>query len=271
MASTGTPGTDPEHMWTVGEAARLAGVTVRTLHHWDELGLVQPAGRTWAGYRCYDAASLARIHRVVVYREMGMSLPQIADIVNKHGTALEHLQRQHDMLLEQAAQLRERTRQVERMIAMEKSGISLTPEEAQRIFGQHWKPEYQDEARQRWGDTPQWAESTARTAGWSAADWEQIKAETDALNQLLGAALRAGVSPDSAQAGELAEEHRASVEKFYPCTHAMQVVLAQMYTNDERFAASYEDVETGLAQWLRAAIEANARRHGVDPDTATWE
>ena len=70
---------------------------------------------------------------------------------------------------------------------------------------------------------------------------------------------------------ELAERHRASIGRFYDCTHAMQVCLARMYVEDPRFAETYDVHEPGLTQWLVAAVEANARAHGVDPDTATWE
>lgn len=258
-------------VWTVGEVARLAGISVRTLHHWDAVGLVQPTLRTTAGYRCYDAANLARVHRVLVYRDLGMSLAQIAAALDRPGTVLDQLERQRELLREQTRHLEHRTRQVERMITMEKSGIRLTPDEAQEIFGTEWKPEYQDEAYERWGDSPQWKQSTARTAAFSKADWQRVKDQTDALNAELGAACRDGVDPASTAGGELAEKHRAAVEQFYDCTHSMQVCLARMYVADERFAATYEAVEPGLTAWLLAAVEANARRHGVDPDTAEWE
>lgn len=262
--------TPSEPVWTVGEVARLAGISARTLHHWDAVDLVRPTLRTTAGYRCYDADDLARVHRVLVYRDLGLSLAQIGAALDEPGSVLDQLERQRTLLREQTRHLEHRTRQVERMITMEKSGISLTPQEAQEIFGTEWKPEYQDEAFERWGDSPQWAQSTARTAQFSKADWQRVKDETDALNAELGVACRDGVDPASAAAGELAEKHRASVAQFYDCSHEMQVCLARMYVADERFAATYEAVQPGLTQWLLAAVEASARRHGVDPATARW-
>ena len=67
---------------TVGEVADLVGVTVRTLHHWDRIGLVSASGRTWSDYRMYDDDDVARIHRVLVYRELGFPLAQIADLLD---------------------------------------------------------------------------------------------------------------------------------------------------------------------------------------------
>ena len=153
---------------------------------------------------------------------------------------------------------------------MEESGVSLTPEEAKEIFGESFSPEYQAEAKERWGDSAQWAQSTARTAKFSKEDWTQVKADHDALNAALGEAKRRGVEPDSEEAAALAERHRDSIDRFYDCTHEMQVCLARMYTTDQRFTETYDSVEPGLAQWLRAAVESNARRHGVDPETAEW-
>ncbi|MGO1228476.1 MAG: MerR family transcriptional regulator, partial [Brachybacterium sp.] len=80
---------------TVGRIADLVGVSVRTLHHWDSIGLVRPSGRSWSGYRLYDAPDLARIHRVLVYRELGLALAQIGRILDDPSVdPREHLQRQ---------------------------------------------------------------------------------------------------------------------------------------------------------------------------------
>lgn len=259
-----------EHRWSVGEVAKLAGITVRTLHHWDSRGLVSPSDRSAAGYRLYGPGDLALIHRVVVFRELGMSLEDVASAVRGEGSVQVQLRRQADLLAREIDRLGHMKRSVERMMMMEESGVSLTPEEAKEIFGESFKPEYQAEAKERWGNTEQWAQSTARTAKFSKEDWKQVKADQDALNSALGEAKRRGVEPDSDEAAALAERHRDSIDRFYDCTHEMQVCLARMYTTDERFTETYDSVEPGLAQWLRATVESNARRHGVDPKTAEW-
>ena len=256
---------------TVGEVADLVGVTVRTLHHWDRIGLVSASGRTWSDYRVYDDDDVARIHRVLVYRELGFPLAQIAEILDDPGVdERAHLSRQRGLLIDRISRLQEMVSAVDRLKEAIEMNTPLTPEDRAEIFGTDWKEEYQVEAEERWGETPQWAQSQERTARMSKEDWKRVKAEGDALNADLAAAKRTGVDPASPEAAALAERHRASIAQFYDCTYSMQVCLARMYTQDQRFADTYDSLESGLTQWLVAAVEANARAHGVDPETATW-
>ncbi|MDN5899410.1 MAG: MerR family transcriptional regulator [Brachybacterium sp.] len=260
---------------TVGRVADLVGVSVRTLHHWDGIGLVRPGGRSWSGYRLYDADDVARIHRVLVYRELGLALAQIGRILDDSSVdPREHLQRQRTLLQERIRRLEKTARAVDEMIErtdMDHSSTGLSPEEQARIFGTDWDPAYQDEARERWGGTDAWKQSAARTRDWDAAQWQEIKDETDAVEAALADALGRGVAPGSAEANALAERHRLTIERHYDCTPSMQVVLSRMYTEDPRFAAHYDERTAGLAAWLRRVIEENARTHGVDPETATWQ
>ena len=257
---------------TVGEVAELVGVSVRTLHHWDRIGLAPASGRTWSDYRVYDDDDVARIHRVLVYRELGFPLAQIGVLLDDPAADEHaHLDRQRELLLERISHLQEMVSAVERLKEAITVNAPLTPEDRAEIFGSEWKQEWQDEAQERWGDTPQWAESQQRNATLTKADWIRIKAEGDALNADLAAAKRSGVDPTSPEAAALAERHRAMVSEHYNCTYSMQVILARMYQEDPRFTRYYEDLEPGLAPWVQAAVDANARAHGVDPETATWE
>ena len=256
---------------TVGAVAELAGVSIRTLHHWDRIGLAPASGRTWSDYRVYYDDDIARIHRVLVYRELGFPLAEIGRLlddpaVDEHA----HLGRQRDLLLQRISRLQEMVSAVERLKEAITMNAPLTPGDRAEIFGTDWNPEYQEEAEERWGGTPQWEQSQTRTSTMGKDDWQRVKAETDALNADLAAAKRTGVEPGSPESARLAERHRASIEQFYDCTHSMQVCLARMYGQDPRFAETYEALEPGLTEWLQAAIEANARAHGIDPETASW-
>lgn len=273
--------TESEQVLTVGRTARLVGVSVRTLHHWDAIGLVRPSDRSWSDYRLYDADDVARIHRVLVYREIGMPLSEIARVLDDPGVdPHEHLRRQRDLLEERIERLQKAARAVDRMIERtgpmndrkhEERGIRLSAEEQVRIFGADWDPAWQDEAQERWGDTEAWKQSAQRTAGFTAGDWTRVAEETAQLEADLAAAMESGVEAGSPEANALAERHRASIAQHYDCTHSMHVVLGRMYTGDERFTAHYDRRSPGLAAWLRAVIEENARAHGVDPETADWE
>ena len=255
---------------TVGAVAELVGVSVRTLHHWDRIGLAPASGRTWSDYRVYDD-DVARIHRVLVYRELGFPLAEIGVLLDDPAADEHaHLARQRELLLEQISHLQEMVSAVDRLREAITMNSPLTPEDRAEIFGTDWSEEYHREAEERWGATPQWEQSQQRGAAKSKDDWARTAAAMDGLNADLAAAKRAGVEPGSPEADALAERHRASIAEFYDCTHSMQVCLARMYRQDPRFTETYDTLEPGLAEWLEAVIGANARAHGVDPDTASW-
>lgn len=247
---------------TVGVVAKLVGVSVRTLHHYDEIGLVTPSDRTPSGYRSYSDADVERLHRVLTYRALGFPLEEIAALLDDPDVdAVAHLRRQHELLSERIDRLHEMAAAVEKMMEAKSMGIQLTPEEQNEIFGADWPgEEYAAEAKERWADTDAWKQSQQRTAKFDKKDWQRIKAEGDALEAKLAEAMAEGVEPGSDRANALAEEHRAGIAKFYDCDHPMQVNLAEMYVADDRFRQHYDDIAPGLAQFVRDIIVANAEQ-----------
>src|SRR5689334_18891732 len=141
-------------MRTVGELADLAGVTVRTLHHYDEIGLLSPSARSPAGYRLYDQADLLRLRRILFYRELAFPLDDIAAIVaDKDVDAGAHLRRQHRLLRERIERMCSLVDAIEHEMEAQKLGISLTPEEQFEVFGPDYRgEEWAAEAEHRWGD-----------------------------------------------------------------------------------------------------------------------
>jgi len=257
---------------TVGQAAALVGVSVKTLHHWDEVGLVRPSSRTAAGYRVYSGEDIARVHRVLVYRELGFELAAIGRLLDDPDLdAREHLHRQRSQLLERIGRLERMVGAVDRMLEASRRGILLTPREQVEIFGDTWRPEWAEEAKRRWGDTAQWRQYAERAATMSPLDWKAHAADVDALHAELAGAARAGIDPGSERARELAERHREQMSTYFDCTHSMHACLARRYTEEAEFAEYYEAMAPGLSRWLRGAVFANARAHGVDPETAVWE
>jgi hypothetical protein len=156
------------------------------------------------------------------------------------------------------------------MLEAAAAGIQLTPAEQVAIFGDDWRPEWADDAAGRWGHTPQWRQYSERAARLTPADWAQVTAATDAFHADLAAAKHAGVAPGSAAANALAERHRDLMSTYFDCTHAMQVCMGRMFTEDPGFAAHYDRLAPGLAHWFEQTLAANAAANGVDPDTATW-
>ncbi|MDQ3931339.1 MAG: MerR family transcriptional regulator [Actinomycetota bacterium] len=248
--------------YSVGEVARFAGVTVRTLHHYDETGLLSPSGRTRAGYRRYAEEDILRLQQVLFYRELGFPLEKIANLLDDPQVdTLEHLRRQHDLLTARIRRLEKMVAAVELTMEARQMGINLTPDELLEVFGDEDPTQHAEEVEQRWGDSDAYRTSTQRTSSYGKEQWQAIKAEGEEIELWLSAALADGVSPEAEEAMNLAEAHRQYISRwFYDCPYGMQRSLADMYVDDPRFTAHYDDRAPGLARYLRDAIHANADR-----------
>jgi DNA-binding transcriptional MerR regulator len=246
----------------VGKVAALAGVTVRALHHYDRIGLLSPSGRTAAGYRRYSSADLDRLHQVLLYRELGFPLEEVATLLDDPSADPEaHLRRQHALLRDRLDRTTAMLAAVEKEMEARAMGIALTPEERFEVFGEHDPAHYEAEVEQRWGDTDAYAQSRRRTAAYSKRDWVLIKAEMEDIGTRFVTAMQSGAAADSGQAMDIAEDHRQHISRnFYECSPEMHAGLGRMYVEDERFTATYEAMAPGLAQYVSTATQANAAR-----------
>ncbi|MEU0056571.1 MerR family transcriptional regulator [Streptomyces sp. NPDC006334] len=257
---------------TVGQVSARLGVTVRALHHWDEIGLARPSLRTVAGYRLYTAGDLQRLHRVVVYREIGLGLDGIRAVLDDSAADVPGaLREQRAQVTERIDRLQRLGTGLDRMIDAHERGLLLTAEQQASVFGPDWKPEWPTEARRRYGDTAQWRQYAELSAGRGPEEWQAVADAVAGLDRALGDAMDAGVRPGSPEANRLVERHREVFASCFPLTRQMQVCLARMYEDDPGFAAHYDGVRAGLAAWFRQIVDASARAHGIDPDTATWD
>src|SRR5260370_37447322 len=122
--------------YTVSQIAKLAGVTVRTLHHYDDIGLLSPAGRSNAGYRRYGEDDLRLLQQIMFYRELGFALDDIVGLVSDPAARpAEHLRRQHRLLMARLERTRRLIAAVEKAMEAAKMGSSLTPEGRLGVFG----------------------------------------------------------------------------------------------------------------------------------------
>lgn len=257
---------------TVGQVSTRLGVTVRALHHWDEIGLARPSLRTAAGYRLYTAGDLERLHRIVVYREIGLGLDEIRAILDDSTADVPGaLRAQRTQVAERIGRLRRLSAGLDRMIDAHERGLLLTAEQQAAIFGPRWNLDWPAQARRRYGDTTQWRQYAERSASRGPQEWQAIADAITGLERALGDAMDAGVTPGSPEANQLVERHREIFASYFPLTRQMQVCLGRMFEADPGFAAHYNGIRTGLATWFRRIIDASARAHGIDPDTATWQ
>jgi MerR family transcriptional regulator, thiopeptide resistance regulator len=248
--------------FTVSQVARMAGVSVRALHHYDEIGLLRPSGRSEAGYRLYAQADLERLQQVMFYRALEVPLEEIARIMTDPefdvGAAL-RVQRQ--LLAEKAVQVRGLIAAVDAAIArLEKGETSMTTsEELFEVFEGFDPQAHEAEAEQRWGKTKEWEQSRRRTARYTKQDWLKIKAEGGEVFQQLAALMKAGKPAGGPEAMDAAELHR-QYRWFYDCSPAVHRGLGELYVADQRFTASVDQAGPGLSEYCREAFAANAAR-----------
>ena len=251
-----------DNHYTVSDVARMAHVSVRALHHYDDIGLLTPARRSPAGYRLYDEADLRRLHEILLYRELSVPLDGIQRLLAAPDAERASALRRH------RAQLDERLHRVQAVIravdatldALEK-GTIMGSDKVFEGFGDFDHAQYAEEAEQRWGDTDAYRESQKRTKKYSKDDWAHIKAENEAVMTSFADLLGAGAEPADPAARAAAERHRQHITRwFYPCDHTMHAGLADMYVADSRFGESFEKRRAGLTAFVAAAIRANAEQ-----------
>jgi DNA-binding transcriptional MerR regulator len=245
---------------TVKQLAQASGVTVRTLHHYDEIGLLRPNRRTESGYRLYGPDEALRLQQILILRELGMPLEVVRSSLEDSAAGQESSLRHHKV------ELMKRKERLEGMLRSVDLALDLITSkrgeiEMSNLFEGFQPEEHQAEAEQRWGDTEAWRTSNERTSKYSASQWQEIKAQQNALYAKAGDLMNQGLSPTQLEAMDVAEAMRAHIERwFYPCSPAMHVSLADMYGADQRFAKNIDKFGDGLTRWLVQAIKANASR-----------
>ncbi|PAZ14500.1 MerR family transcriptional regulator [Streptomyces sp. SA15] len=249
--------------YSVGQVAGFAGVTVRTLHHYDDIGLLVPSERSHAGHRRYSDVDLDRLQQILFYRELGFPLDEVAALLDDPAVdPRAHLRRQHELLTARIEKLQKMAEAVEHAMEARKMGINLTPQERFEVFGDKDPEQYAQEAEQRWGGTEAYAESQRRAAQYTKEDWKRLQAEADDWSERYKGLMAEDEPSTGERAMDMAEEHRQHIGTwYYECPYEMHQCLADMYVSDERFKAFYDSMRPGLAEHLRDAIKANAARH----------
>jgi DNA-binding transcriptional MerR regulator len=252
-----------ESSYRVKQVAELTGVSVRTLHYYDEIGLLVPA-RTRSGYRSYGDAQLLRLQQILIGRQLGLALEDIRRSLDD--PKFDH----RAALLEQRKLLARQRDRAGAMIRAIDAALGRLETHSPEPGADHMKelfdgfdPEaHREEAERRWGDTDAFRESQRRASRYGKEDWQRLKAEQVAVYEALAAALGAGLEPTEQGVMDIAERHRLTIDRwFYPCSFEMHEGLAGLYESDPRFAANIDRHGAGLTPFLVAAIRANAARH----------
>ncbi len=246
--------------YAVNELAKISGVSVRTLHYYDQIGLLHPLRIEENGYRTYGAAEVDRLQQILFYRELGMPLKKIRDILNMPDLDKEKL------LEEQLTALLERKNQIEVLIANMRKTISTlkgetTMSDNEKFEGfkkkmiEENEAAYGKELRRRYGDEAIDA-SNAKAASMSEAQWKNAQELSDLINETLKEAFALG-DPASEIAQKACDLHRQWLCMFWKDgTYSKEAhkALAEGYVADERFTAYYDKIAEGCTKFLRDAI-----------------
>lgn len=246
-----------QRRWTIQEVARLAGISSRTLRHYDEIGLLRPAFVGVNGYRHYDEAAFLRLQRIMLLRDMGMSLAAIGTVLSGDVDDLAALRTHLAALEDSRVRVERQIEAVSQTIARRQRGEALMPDEMFRGFDHE---QYRDEVEQRWG-----ADAYAASDRWwrelGDSGQQQFMAESAALAADWQAAAAAGEPVDGDVARALAVRHHAWVARSWgdrDVAPEALLGLAQMYVADDRFARHYGGVagatfvRDALTSWVSA-------------------
>lgn len=238
--------------YTIKEIAKLAGVTTRTLRYYDEIGLLSPADMGSNGYRYYDQDSLLLLQQILFYRELEVPLKEIHQIVSRPDfELLDALEKHRTSLIGQVNRLDTLIDTIDQTIAMIKGEVKMTDKEYFEGFDE---AQYAEETKERWGETPKYAESQKKWSGYTKAQKEEIKRLGGQIIERM-VTTNPDVSPDAPGVQAAVGEYYAYLNKnFYSCEVGFLRGLADMWAEDPRFAKNYDRVREGGAVFVREAV-----------------
>lgn len=239
--------------YTVKQLAKMAGVSARTLHYYDQIGLLAPSARSESGYRQYGETELLRLQQILFFKELDFSLSKIRSILDDPDfdtvTALEN----HRLLLQKQS---ERTalllETVDKTIQrLTENSMSMTDKELYEGFTKEQIERYEKEVEEKFD--PQRVQKSKRRIGkMSKQQWQAVKSEGDRVTHLI--ADLADRAPDDPEVQTLIARHHAWIENFYPAPADVYRGLGQMYAEHEEFRAFYEKFRPGLADYMKTAM-----------------
>ncbi len=242
-------------MYSIGEAAALFGVSVRTLRYYDRIGLLSPTKIGENGYRYYNAQAIDLLREIMFYRELDMPLSDIAVLMSNPGRdRLLALERHREVLLFRQKQLNGLLGLIDKTLEQEGIKLSKNKKPTTAADLEQMKKEYSAEVRERWGDTPEYAESQRRQAEKTPeTELDEAKQADEIFAKF--AAIR-DTSPDSPQAAALVNLWQDFItQHYYPCSREILAGLAEMYVGDDRFRENLDRFGEGTAQFMSDAIK----------------
>ena len=235
----------------IKDFAEFAGVSVRTLHYYDEIGLLRPAAVDRAtGYRFYDENSLLRMQEILFYRELDFSLKSIGEILSSPNYD------KNKALKEQKQLLILKKERLERLISAIDGAVK--GENIMKAFDNSEFEKHKAEAKEKWGNTDAYKEHAQRTKNYSNQKWNDLAAGMDNIMAEFALCMRKDETPDSEDVQNLVKMLQSHItENYYLCTNEILAGLGQMYVADERFKNNIDKYAAGTAAFICEAIAAH--------------
>lgn len=246
--------------WSIAQVARMSGVTSRTLRHYDDIGLLPPAYVGDNGYRYYEQEQLLRLQQILVLRELGVGLAEIAEAIDSEPSTVAALRRHHARLLAERERLGVLADTVARTITgLEGEGDEVAPKinRPENLFAGFDSSQYDEEARERWPE--QYAQSRQVVAETTPEQMEAWQRDVTAHMIRMAELKVAGAAPDDPAVLDEVEWNYRSVSRFWQPDACAYTKLGEMYVDDPRFRENYEKITEGLAEFQRDAMAAYAR------------
>lgn len=239
-------------MYTVKQLSRLAGISVRTLHYYDEIGLLEPSSVGENSYRYYGDSALLRLQQILFYREMDMSLKEIKLILaSSDFNVMEALQAHKQALGKRVERLNRLIETVDTTIMHLKGEKEMSKKSLFEAFSEEQQEKYAQEAEQMY-DPAVVKESNRKWKSYSAAEKQRILDEGNGIYADLLAAMPKGAGSPEVQA--IVERWRKHMDYFWTPNHEQLLGLAEIYTTDARFKAKFDKVDPRLAEFMREAL-----------------
>ena len=241
--------------YTVHQLAKLAGVSVRTLHYYDEVGLLKPAYTNANGYRYYEEKQLVLLQQILFFRELDFSLEKIKEIMQSSDfTMLVAFTDQEKLLKLKKKRIEKLLHTIEKTIKSFKGGEPMNTDDTFSAFNDPTYQQYKEEVQEKWGQTDAYKQSMKRVGKMSKADLEKVKQEGEDIANTIADLLKRAYMHTSSEVQQQIERFYKHLQAFYDPSYELFKGLGQMYVDDPRFTKYYEKRAKGLAAFMRDAM-----------------
>ncbi len=239
--------------YTINQLAKLAGVSVRTLHFYDAKGLLKPSHVRPNGYRVYEEKELLLLQQILFFRELDFSIDEIGKIMGKKDFDMRAALAEHRKLIElKRSRLAGLLQTIDITIKKMDNKKDIQDGELYDSFSEDQMNQYKEEAKARWGNTDAWKQSQERTKNWTKEDYARVRAGGESLMHEIAANMNKGATSKDVQ--NLIDKHYNALRTFYEPNLELYRGLADMYVADPRFAAYFQKFHKNLPEFMQGAM-----------------